>query len=114
MQCLQQIEVAGVGFMFEDVPHWASNTCWCMYHEILSIYLTLCFELSFYCLCRPSKDPRFEATIGGKQFNKDAFAKRYSFLYNDVIPQERARLKELLKVAPPAYFTVAATQRIQC
>eukprot|EP00878_Enallax_costatus_P016274 GHUV01017071.1.p1 GENE.GHUV01017071.1~~GHUV01017071.1.p1 ORF type:complete len:227 (+),score=81.86 GHUV01017071.1:193-873(+) len=46
---------------------------------------------------QPSKDPRFDATIGGKQFDKDAFAKRYSFLYNDVIPQERARLKELLK-----------------
>lgn len=50
-------------------------------------------------LHRPSKDPRFDATIGGKQFNKDAFAKRYSFLYEDVIPQDRAKLKEQLKVS---------------
>ncbi len=46
---------------------------------------------------RPSKDPRFDATIGGKAFDRDAFAHRYSFLFDDVLPAERARLKAALK-----------------
>lgn len=44
------------------------------------------------------KDPRFDSTIGGKPFHQDEFAKRYSFLYNDVLPGERADLKKQIKV----------------
>eukprot|EP00879_Flechtneria_rotunda_P021803 GHRR01022991.1.p1 GENE.GHRR01022991.1~~GHRR01022991.1.p1 ORF type:complete len:285 (+),score=98.94 GHRR01022991.1:173-1027(+) len=44
-----------------------------------------------------AKDPRFEPTVGGKPFDKQVFAKRYSFLYNDVLPEERAKLKQQLK-----------------
>eukprot|EP00879_Flechtneria_rotunda_P027420 GHRR01029371.1.p1 GENE.GHRR01029371.1~~GHRR01029371.1.p1 ORF type:complete len:157 (+),score=54.15 GHRR01029371.1:173-643(+) len=46
-----------------------------------------------------AKDPRFEPTVGGKPFDKQVFAKRYSFLYNDVLPEERAKLKQQLKVS---------------
>lgn len=47
---------------------------------------------------RPSKDPRFDSSIGGKAFSNDAYAKRYAFLYDEVLPQERAALKQQLKV----------------
>jgi ribosomal RNA-processing protein 36 len=44
------------------------------------------------------KDPRFEATIGGKAFSKDDFGRRYAFLFDDVLPAERSELKKQLKV----------------
>lgn len=49
--------------------------------------------------CRGGKDPRFDSTIGGKPFNQDEFARRYKFLYDDVLPQERADLKKQLRVS---------------
>jgi hypothetical protein len=48
--------------------------------------------------CRPSKDPRFDQTIGGKSFSNEAYSRRYAFLYDEVLPQERAALKQQLKV----------------
>jgi hypothetical protein len=50
------------------------------------------------CSCRPSKDPRFDQTIGGKSFSNEAYSRRYAFLYDEVLPQERAALKQQLKV----------------
>jgi hypothetical protein len=47
---------------------------------------------------RPSKDPRFDQTIGGKLFSNEAYSRRYAFLYDEVLPQERAALKQQLKV----------------
>lgn len=43
------------------------------------------------------KDPRFDSTIGGKPFHQDEFARRYKFLYDDVLPQERADLKKQMR-----------------
>lgn len=48
--------------------------------------------------CSGGKDPRFDASIGGKPFHQDAFAKRYKFLFDDVLPQERSDLKKQMKV----------------
>lgn len=54
--------------------------------------------------CRGGKDPRFDSTIGGKPFHQDEFARRYKFLYDDVLPQERADLKKQLRVSwEPGY-----------
>ncbi|WIA41240.1 hypothetical protein OEZ86_004852 [Tetradesmus obliquus] len=46
---------------------------------------------------QPSKDPRFDQTIGGKSFSNEAYSRRYAFLYDEVLPQERAALKQQLK-----------------
>lgn len=44
---------------------------------------------------QPHKDPRFESLSG--HFDKDKFRKQYSFLYNEVMPAEKAALKKQLK-----------------
>lgn len=41
------------------------------------------------------KDPRFEELSG--RLDKDGFKKRYAFLYDQVLPQERRALKDRLK-----------------
>ncbi|KAF8062657.1 ribosomal RNA processing protein 36 [Scenedesmus sp. PABB004] len=45
----------------------------------------------------PAKDPRFDATIGGAPFDRARFAARYGFLYDEVLPAERAAVKDALK-----------------
>eukprot|EP00877_Chromochloris_zofingiensis_P009127 jgi/Chrzof1/4468/Cz14g14110.t1 len=47
--------------------------------------------------CSTARDPRFDTNIGPGAFNKDKFRKQYAFLYDDVLPQEKATLKEQLK-----------------
>lgn len=51
-------------------------------------------------------DPRFDAALGGgvpsNPRELEAQRKRYSFLYDEVIPAERAALKQRLKVRPDA------------
>lgn len=53
------------------------------------------------CLCSNGRDPRFDEVLHpAKPGDKDAAAKRYSFLYDEVLPQEKAALKQRLKVGP--------------
>lgn len=58
--------------------------------------------------CSTARDPRFDTNIGPGAFNKDKFRKQYAFLYDDVLPQEKATLKEQLKVRQ-AYLHVVFT-----
>lgn len=44
---------------------------------------------------QPHRDPRFESLSGN--FDKDKFRNQYSFLYNDVLPKEKAELKKALQ-----------------
>jgi hypothetical protein len=51
------------------------------------------------CHCSNGRDPRFDQVLlPAKPGDKEAAAKRYSFLYDDVLPQEKATLKQRLKV----------------
>jgi len=42
------------------------------------------------------RDPRFDATVNTRPLDKLAAAKRYSFLYDEVLPQEKTKLRERL------------------
>ena len=42
------------------------------------------------------RDPRFEALTGGK-FVESAFKKRYAFVYDEKLPEERQELQEAMK-----------------
>lgn len=44
-----------------------------------------------HCACREVRDPRFESLSG--QYNEERFKRRYAFLYDDKLPQERKELK---------------------
>lgn len=46
---------------------------------------------------RRSRDPRFDDTIA--TFKDDAFKKRYAFLYDEQLPQEKEELKKSMKVS---------------
>lgn len=45
---------------------------------------------------REIRDPRFETLTGGK-FSDAAFKKRYSFIYDEKLPEERKELKDSLR-----------------
>lgn len=52
--------------------------------------------------CRSEvRDPRFESLSAG-QYSEEQFKRRYAFLYDEKLPQERADLKAALKRAKGA------------
>lgn len=51
------------------------------------------------CVCREGRDPRFAATARRSDADTEVAAKRYAFLYTDVLPKEKAALKAALKVS---------------
>ena len=53
--------------------------------------------------CSSGRDPRFDATVNTRPLDKLAAAKRYSFLYDEVLPQEKTKLRERLAVSAPKY-----------
>ncbi|KAL4432830.1 hypothetical protein ABPG77_008156 [Micractinium sp. CCAP 211/92] len=50
---------------------------------------------------REVRDPRFESLSAG-QYSEEQFKRRYAFLYDEKLPQERAELKAALKKAKGA------------
>lgn len=54
---------------------------------------------------RQGRDPRFEPARS--QADKDMAAKRYSFVYDDVLPNERKSIKDKLKVRAIVCFKSA-------